>query len=274
VKVEPQAIQLASAAPTFKNLVENVEKIRRFVSKHLNVDLQRALAKLQPGQELDHKERERLEIDWGTIPGVDKPFLKQPGAEKACLWLHAYPKYHKESTELGEGHLEMVCHVSIHSKRTRKELYEGPDCSCSSMESNFRFRWVEREGARPDPEESQRLKSQGLGKWKKKAVWAHGRKTGEEWVWLDRFENPNIHDERNKVRQIGEKRALVKAVRGMGAMSEIFVAGPDEWNMEDTEDDDPYLHDQDFTPGGRKIVTEDGRTPSGIPVTHEARECQ
>ena len=65
--------------------------------------------------------REKFEIDWGTIPGVDKPFLKQPGAEKFCFWLNIRPKYFKTEIDLGAGHLEMVCHVIAYSKKLLPE---------------------------------------------------------------------------------------------------------------------------------------------------------
>lgn len=268
----PQA-QIVSAVPTIQRAVQNMEQVRRFVVKCLNTDLKRRLAKLKPGEQLDKDERERLEIDWGTIPTVDKPFLKQPGAEKFMLWLNLRPKFHTREVELPEGHLEVVCRVVMHAKKTGEEVFEGPDCSCTTMESNYRFRYQERAPDEPKPskEDAEKLKAKGLGKWRKKAVWAHGKKTGDEWVWLDRVENPNIYDERNKVRQIGEKRAVVKCVRNMGGMSELFISDPGEWEVGDEDFGSPF-EDADYTPSGRQIVTQDGTTPSGKPVTHEAQQ--
>ena len=31
--------------------------------------------------------------DWGTVPGVNKPFLFKPGAEKLCLFYHLVPEF-------------------------------------------------------------------------------------------------------------------------------------------------------------------------------------
>jgi hypothetical protein len=254
-----------------------VEEVRRFVAKHLNTELDKFMRKAKPTDEkaLEKWERKRqdLEIDWGTIPGVGKPFLKQPGAEKFFLWLQLRPKYINREAELGNGHLEIISKVVVYSKKTQDEVFEGPDCSCSTMESNYRYRMAQ-SANKPDKAEADRLKSMGLGRWKKQAQWKGGKKVGEEWVWFERIENPNIHDERNKVRQIGEKRALVKCARGVGAMSEIFTSDPNEWDDvrdDDTIDGDPYT-DMDFTTTGRRIVEQDGHSPSGAPVTHEAKK--
>ena len=251
-------VRAESVVPSVMRTVQSLEQVRRFVSKCLNTDLQRRIAKLKPGEKLPDEERKRLEVDWGTIPGVDKPFLLQPGSEKFLFWLNIRPKFSTYTTELSNGHLEVVSHVTFYSKKTREEVFEGPDCSCTSMESNYRFRFQERDPkkAAPSQEEAAELKVVGLGKWRKKDEWKGGKKVGEKWIWLDRVENPNIYDERNKVRQIAEKRALVKGVKNMGAMSEIFVTNPEEWEIPEEVDQGPDV-DQRYTEGGRRIVTDE-----------------
>lgn len=247
--------------------MKSLERVRRFVTRCLNVDLQRELKKLKPGEELDKDVRKRLEIDWGTIPGVDKPFLMQPGAEKFLFWLNLRPKYEKREVDLGEGHMEVIAAVHLFHKKTHEPVFDGPECSCTTMETNYRFRFQERlddagNNLRPSEQEAERLKAQKLGKFIKKAIWARGKKKGEEWVWLDRVENPNIHDERNKVRQIAEKRALVKAVRNGGALSELFVTNPEEWELEQDEDYNAGpTEDAQYSEGGRRIVNVTPKPP-------------
>ena len=259
-----------SAIPTINETVENLERVRRFITRCLNTDLQHALTKLPQGKELDKKVRDRLEIDWGTIPGVDKPFLKQPGAEKFLFWLTLRPHFRTENFEIPGGHLEVVCSATVYHKKTREIVFEGPQCSCSTMETNYRFRWAKREppAEPPTKEQAVQLKASGLGKWRKERPWVRGKQSGvDEWVWYDRVDNPNIHDERNKVRQMAQKRALVKAVRNMGALSEIFTSDPGEWDIPE-EQGSPY-EDLDHTPGGRRI-TVNGHRPSDAPGTAEA----
>lgn len=251
----------ASVIPAVNETVENLERVRRFISKCLNTDLQRRVSQLKPGQVLAQRDRDRLEIDWGTIPGVDKPFLKQPGAEKFLFWLTLRPHFRTECFEMPNGHLEVVCSATVYHKKANEIVFEGPQCSCSTMETNYRFRWAKRENApSPEKDEAAQLKAAGLGKWRKERPWAHGKQSAvEEWVWYDRVENPNVHDERNKVRQMAQKRAMVKAVRNMGALSEIFTSDPGEWDIPE-EEGSPY-EDMDHAPSGRRI-TVDGRKPS------------
>jgi hypothetical protein len=248
--------------------MQSREKVRRFMSRCLNVDLQVALRKVEPGKELDKAVRSRLEIDWGTIPGVDKPFLMQPGAEKFAFWLGIRPKYQTTEHDLGNGHIEVVSRCVLYTKKGGEEVFEGPECSCSTMESNYRFRFLEVEWDEKNPKPSQEildeLKEKGQGRWRKKTEWAHGKKVGEKWVWFQKSDNPNIYDERNKVRQMAQKRALVKAIRNMGALSEIFTSDPSEWDIP-FDDDDPK-NDKDFTESGRRIVQKDGTMPSGRPA--------
>jgi hypothetical protein len=259
--------------------VQDLNRVRRFIVQCLNVELTRALAELKADtslkadarKEAEKALRKRLEIDWGTIPGVEKPFLMQPGAEKVLFWLHLRPEYHTAVSELGNGHMEVVSFVRFYAKRSGTLVFEGPPCSCTTMEDNYRFRYRERLAGKPpqwNSEEDIRLREDGLGKWRFKEEWkkVNGvrRKVGEKWVWMDRIENPNIHNERNKVRQIGEKRSLVKGVRNLGALSEIFVSDPGEWLVsEDGEEFGTPDTAIDYTPSGR-AMTIGGRRPSDI----------
>jgi len=270
--VPPPALvpQQQSILPKIKQTVENLERIRRFVSQCLNIDLQRAEAAAKAvGKELDDDTRKALEIDWGTIPGVPKPFLMQPGAEKMMKWLQLRPKYHTRDVEHPAGHLEVVSHVVLYSLISKEEVFEGPDASCTTMETNFRYTWAEA----PDPgqDEKDRLKLIGMGQNRQVWKWIQKRRQ-QVWVWQVRIENPNIWNERNKVRQMAEKRALVKCLRNAGAVSQIFNSDPSEWNIgEETEDE--YETAQDYTQEGRRVLI-DGKSPSGKYVSPQGQRAQ
>jgi hypothetical protein len=290
VKVEPPASlappprQGFSIAPKVKQTVQDTEQIRRFISTCLNVDYRRKAPKIKQaiqdiyaaggGHGDLSKEQERkiyklendleaLEIDWGTIPG-SKPFLKQPGAEKFMLWLNVRPIYHKQVTEIGDGHLEMVCYVTYKVKGGEEEVFEGPEASCTTMETNFRYIWAESQHT-PTQDEVDRGYQTKMGKWMWIKKWKSGKSLGTVKTWFIKIDNPNIWNERNKVRQQGQKRAVVKGVRNMGAISEIFQAGPDEWDIP-PEDDEPQEDsrdvDMDYTEGGRQVFV-NGKSPSG-----------
>jgi hypothetical protein len=253
--------------PKIRQTVEDLERVRRFVSQCLNIDLQKWERKnprpqVKEAIEKWEAERKGLEVDWGTIPGNDKPFLMQPGAEKILFWLQLKPTYINRETELPNGHIEMVSRVIVKHKKTNEEVFQGPECSCTTMETNFRYIWADSE-RNPTEQEKEPLKMSGMGRNRLKKEWKRGRIVGEKWVWQVRIDNPNIYNERNKVRQQGQKRALVKCTRNMGALSEIFTQPPEEWDINPVDTDGSPETDMDYTAGGRRIVQHDGTAPSG-----------
>jgi hypothetical protein len=261
----------ANAIRKVKEAVEDLERVRRFISQCLNVDLQIAEKKAEAeGKQLDADVRKRLEVDWGTIPGIDKPFLLQPGAEKFMHWLQIRPVYHKNFIDLGEGHIEMAAFVKLFSRVSGEEVFEGPECSCSTMETNYRYVWAEMD-KKPDEETMNRLKAIKMGKNQLVFEWRKGKKVGQRCAWFERVDNPNIHNERNKVRQMGQKRALVKAIRNMGAISQIFSADPSEWIIEQEDHDGTPETEMDYTEQGGEVLV-NGKSRSGRREARQAEE--
>lgn len=200
---------------TIEQTVQRLSEVRKFIRSVLKED-----------------------TDYGRIPGVNRKFLLQPGAEKICVWLGLKPEFDRMERDLGDGHIECVVVARLVQRSTGNVLNEA-QASCSTMETNFRFRWAFTDP--PAKQEVERLKAQGAGRWVPARMKA-GKLVPKEkadkakpdgFLWQQRFENPNIYDERNKVRQMAEKRALVKAIRRTGAMSEIFSEDPSEWTFND-----------------------------------------
>lgn len=214
--------------------VTRLETVRRYITKNLNTGYQREIKKLKgkPPTPAQEKRLKELEIDYGTIPGVKKKFLLQPGAEKICQWLRVRPHYETSVESIPDhlGHIDVVSRVKLFAGS--EEIFSGPLASCTSMESNYRFRWAKMP-TQPTYEWAigEGKVAKDLGTHKSMPVYENGVKTGK-WEWFIRKDNPNVWDEHNKVRQMGEKRALVKAVRNFGALSEIFTEDPSEWVLE------------------------------------------
>lgn len=232
--------------------VARLETVRRFIATKLNAGqrrLERQIGKREPTA-AEKLQLKALEIDYGTIPGVKKQFLLQPGAEKICQWLHVRPVYETsvERIDTGQpGHIDVVARCRLVTVAHGDEVFSGPMASCTTMETNYRYRWVKMD---PPPTrewiqtESKMAKELGTHKcWPIKEG-----NTIKEWVWNVRRDNPNIYDERNKVRQMAEKRALVKAVRNFGALSEIFTEDPSEWVL-DSDTSESSATEEPITPG-------------------------
>lgn len=85
-------------------------------------------------------------IDFGTVPGVSKPSLLKPGAEKICSLFGLTPKFtcvDKTMNWLGEGNPD---HEPFFYFEYRCDLYRGGefvascDASCNSWEKKYRYR--------------------------------------------------------------------------------------------------------------------------------------
>src|SRR6266576_5362547 len=225
---------------------------------------------VQKHKEIRHFIRRMLKngIDYDEIPGTNGKTLLQPGAEKIALWLKVRPYFDTVESDLGLGHIENVirCHLlptlvydlimqviekggsdvdkAVKAIIQASEL-SNASASCSTMETNFRYRWADmrdEEGnpIKPNKLEASRKIAVNMARWipaKMKngqivAMTPTDKKQkmpAEYWIYQERVENPNIYDERNKVRQMGEKRAFVKSIKRMGALSQVFQEDPNEW---------------------------------------------
>jgi hypothetical protein len=88
-------------------------------------------------------------IDFGTIPGVDKPFLWKSGAQKLCL-LFGYVPHYEPKMEIEDWGGEKFGEPLFYYKyactlaKDGKAVGEGIG-SASSWESKYRYRWVRAE---------------------------------------------------------------------------------------------------------------------------------
>lgn len=249
VPVAPPAVDYlrkeALAAPSIQQTVQKHKEIRFFIKKQL-----------------------KSGIDYDNIPGTNGKTLLQPGAEKIALWLKVRPYFETVETPMEGGHIEVV--VRTHMLPTlvydlimqviekgganiessvqaiiRASELSNATASCSTMETNFRYRWADMRDEdgnpiKPNKLEASRTIAVNMARWLP-AKMAFGKivplnkndqKKGtpvEYWIYQERVDNPNIYDERNKVRQMGEKRSFVKSIKRMGALSEVFQEDPNEW---------------------------------------------
>lgn len=97
-------------------------------------------------------------IDYGKVPGTDKPSLWQAGADKLCVAFQVAPKI-KDITEIsvGDEKAYRVIVVGVHQS-AGIELGEGAG-ECSSNEEQYRFRYSVHDNEwNATPEDRRRLK--------------------------------------------------------------------------------------------------------------------
>lgn len=111
---------LPVSADAFEKHLQQVERIRKLVLKLL-----------KKGQ------------DFGTVPGITRPFLFQPGASKICIGMNVYPEYELERVSDLPYRVKARC--KLYGKGSGILLYTGPWRGAAAEERTFAAR-VNRRG--------------------------------------------------------------------------------------------------------------------------------
>lgn len=202
-------------------------------------------------------------VDYGIIPGTDKPTLYKPGAEGLCEFYNLAPtigdKVEDKNHETGYYSVDITIRL-IH-RNTGTIIAEGVG-HANTFESRYRWRWYS-EYKLPKGLDKSTLFSEERDEWK------NGRKTGNTYT-MYRVENDDMHSIWNTVLKMAKKRALVDAVLSATRSSGIFSQTEDELNAY-LNGDDPEAGDQEGHVTTRKASqstktsrnTSAGRTSSG-----------
>ena len=217
-------------------------------------------------------------IDFGAVPGTDKPTLLKPGAEKLCTLFGLTPRFEVVESVTdwtGKIHGEPFFYFHYRCLMYRGDtLIASGEGSCNSMESKYRYRWVG-EADLPEHVDKTALKTRGGkiseftfavekaetgGKYGKPASYwqqfndAIANKTakiikkkvkdGREFdAWeidslVYRVPNPDVADQVNTLQKMGQKRALIAATLIAVNASEFYTQ-----DMEDfaTDPDGAYI---------------------------------
>lgn len=175
---------------------------------------------------MDHAMQEG--VDYGVIPGANKPSLYKPGAEKLNVLFQLDVQIRNEK-EWGPGdHLTVTSHATVFHAPTGKRLGYGEGL-CTTRERKY----AKRRGERLCPVCHQpaiiKGKEEYGGGWvcfKKKDGCgekfddADPRITGQQVGDVD---NPDLPDLWNTVIKMGEKRARVDAILAVTGASALFT---------------------------------------------------
>lgn len=195
----------------------------------------------------------KKDVDYGIIPGVKKPTLFQPGAQKLA-------KAFNLSTSIDETHrtvdpqtgfvsYEYVVTVYRHGE----QIAQGVG-ACNSFEDKYAYTAWQEITQRPDESTCNELKAQGLGTNKKK--------DNGTWAWYQRYKKDPINQIalQNTVMKMAQKRAYVSAV--------LVAVGGGEFFTQDIEDM-PEIKDV-----GAKIAMYEGFVLAQIKATSFIEELQ
>ena len=170
----------------------------------------------------------RQDVDYGLVPGTDKPGLFKPGAEKLAILFKLDVQPRNEPIWGPGEHLTVISRATVYHSPTGTRLGYGEGI-CSSRERSRAYR--KRERTCPQCETAAVIKGKaefggGWLCWRKRdgcgAKFADGdeRIEGQE---VGEIENPDLPDTWNAVTKMAKKRAYADAVLSVTGASAIFT---------------------------------------------------
>jgi hypothetical protein len=205
-EIAPAGTTLAVTTPVqASDLVERLDKIREAMNNAM-----------QEG------------VDYGRIPGTDKPTLLKPGAEKlAVLFRLDVQTTHDEKWGPGD-HLTVPAYTMIYDAPTGTRLGRG-EGMCSTRERKYAYRNQGRACPTCGAEAIIKGKEEYGAGWvcfKKKGGCGAKFSDGAEVIEgqsVGQVDNPDLPDQWNTVIKMGRKRAIVDAVLLVTGASAIFT---------------------------------------------------
>lgn len=150
--------------------------------------------------------------DFGSIPGISKPSLLKPGAEKLRLFYGLGVKIERtwEVMDIEKDFYDVSYKVTIKDKN----WFDIGECegSCNTYEDNYRFR------------REKKVKPSAEIEAKKKEDWTgRNRKYDNARQRQERVENSNKIGKKNTIQKMAQKRAYVWAILLSTGASEFFT---------------------------------------------------
>jgi ribosomal protein L37AE/L43A len=181
----------------------------------------------------------QADVDYGVIPGTNKPALLKPGAEKLGVLFQLDVQLENEKTWGPGDHLTVSSHATVYHAPTGSRLGYGEGL-CTTREKKYAVRKQERTCPTCGKPAVIKGKAEYGGGWlcfRKKdgcgAKWPDGDPVIESQS-VGEVENPDLPDLWNTVVKMAEKRARVDAVLAVTGASALFTQ-----DVEDTPAPEP-----------------------------------
>ncbi len=170
----------------------------------------------------------RQDVDYGLVPGTDKPGLFKPGAEKLAVLFRLDVQPRNEPIWGPGEHLTVISRATVYHAPTGARLGYGEGI-CSSRERNRAYRKQER--TCPNCGTAAVIKGKaefggGWLCWRKRDGCGANFPDGDERIEgqeVGEIENPDLPDTWNAVTKMAKKRAYADAVLSVTGASAIFT---------------------------------------------------
>lgn len=149
-------------------------------------------------------------VDYGIIPGTDKPTLLKPGAEGLCEFYNFAPTIASkvEDKNFETGYYGVDITIRLIHRGSGAIIGEGVG-HANTFESRYRWRWVSEKDLPRGTEKEDLVSKERSGKYGKYQSY--------------RIENDDMHSIWNTVLKMAKKRALVDATLAATRSSGIFT---------------------------------------------------
>lgn len=168
-----------------------------------------------------------VDVDYGQIPGTQKPTLLKPGAEKLGVLFQLDLQIDNEKVWGPGDHLTVISRATVFHSPTGTRMGYGEGI-CTSREKKYGKR--QRKQTCPDCEAEaillSRDESEGYFCWRKRGGCGHKFPRNDERITKQEtgeVENPELPDTWNTVVKMAEKRARVDAILAVTGASALFT---------------------------------------------------
>lgn len=172
-------------------------------------------------------------VDYGVIPGTDKPALLKPGSEKLGALFQLDVQLENEKIWHDDGHLTVISKAIVWHQPTGTRLGAGEGL-CTTRESRYASRNASRKCPACGVEAIIKGKAEYGGGWvcfkKKNGCGAKYADDAPEIVSqvVGKIANPDLADTYNTVDKMASKRARVDAVLSVTGASALFTQDVEE----------------------------------------------
>ena len=169
------------------------------------------------------------DVDYGTIPGVEKPCLYKAGAEKLKLLFNMSVEVNRTGETLLIPEQFYDCSYKATVRKSDGTLSAECEGSCNTMEDKYRYTYQTR-AAQPQPSDADiiALAREKKGRWK-----------GFDGIqyWQDKTENMGRLAIKNTIQKMAQKRAIVGAILIATGASTIFTQDTGKGDESDISED-------------------------------------
>lgn len=254
----PRALAVQPTGPITDHVIVGLGAL----AKMSDAEFEEKLAMLVRGRErveLIQKNLMRKGVDYGTVPGIDRPFLHLPGAE-ALEKFYGYVAEQRTFRFVGDNITEPALtyrtDTLVHLGDLTGPVVAMVSASCNSFEDRYRYRWQNPTCPNCGREGLVKRKSPAslAGKWNCpsfynkggcNAVFEPNDPTIQPAQKVE-FDNPWSNDE--TLIQISQKRSYVAAIRRATGTSGIFTIDEDAPSVQEQSKNSADFGDGDETP--------------------------